>query len=255
MSVVHRKEFLRRMALPISDAESFVITPLMEKKGKKHDPDSIDLRLGSFFLLPQVPPEPFIVPSKSYAGRSHFRVHIPIGRFLALPAHHTVLGATLEFIKLPHDLSGEILTKSSIARTFIIIETAPWIHPLYRGCLTLEIANVSNTPLLLYPGRPIGQLVLMDIFPRPSVALADGETTKLAGSYLGPVYPEAPILPDPAEDLKSIGVPESEIRLPVKFDFPSTATNAVKRDASKKIDASKSKNAKKSKSANKRTRR
>jgi deoxycytidine triphosphate deaminase len=42
-----------------------------------------------------------------------------------------------------------------------VVETAPWIHPEYRGCLTLEIANVSNTAVLLYPGRPIGQLILL----------------------------------------------------------------------------------------------
>jgi hypothetical protein len=110
-----------------------------------------------------------------------------------------VLGATLEFIKLPYDISGEILTKSSVARTFVLIETAPWIHPSYRGCLTLEIANVSNTPLLLYPGRLIGQLVLMDIL-RPDPA------QKLSGSYLGPVYPEAPLFKDPSEDLADIGI-------------------------------------------------
>jgi dCTP deaminase len=110
-----------------------------------------------------------------------------------------VLGATLEFIKLPYNVSGQILTKSSVARTFMVIETASWIHPYYRGCLTLEIANVSNTPLLLYPGRAIGQLVLQDV--------VGAEVPKqIGGTYLGPVYPEAPTFRDPEEDLGSIGV-------------------------------------------------
>jgi len=113
-------------------------------------------------------------------------VHVPLGEYLVIPAHETVLGATLEFIKLPFDTSGEILTKSSVARTFIVVETAPWIHPEYRGCLTLEIANVSNTPVLLYPGRPIGQLVLLKTVRRRK------KPTKLKGSYFGPVAPEPP---------------------------------------------------------------
>ncbi len=129
------------------------------------------------------------------------RVHIPIGQHLVVPAHQTVLGATLEFIKLPFDVSGQILTKSSVARSFLIIETAPWIHPNYRGCLTLEIANVSNTPLLLYPALSIGQLILM------SVEGAEPVST-IKSTYFGPVFPEPP----PVRDLKSqfarIGVPD-----------------------------------------------
>ena len=124
-----------------------------------------------------------------------------------MPAHQTILGATLEFIKLPHDVSGEILTKSSVARTFTIIETAPWIHPNYRGCLTLEIANGSNTPILLYPGRRIGQLVLLQVTDENKLesgtALASGA---LSSTYFGPVFPETPEFKDPHRDLAAIGV-------------------------------------------------
>jgi dCTP deaminase len=184
------------MRLPITDPKSFVVTPLLSPD--KFDVDSLDLRLGTHFLLPQIPPEPFYYPSKTVAP-SHLRVHVPVGAYIVVPAHQTVLGVTLEFIKLPFDVCGEILTKSSVARTFIVIETAPWVHPSYRGCLTLEIANVSNTPLLLYPGRLIGQLVLMDV-DKPV------KQEKLSGSYLGPVYPEPPKFQDPWQDLRDIGV-------------------------------------------------
>ena len=176
------------------------------------DADSVDLRLGTYFLLPQVPPVPFTFPSKNSARQSHVRVHVPLGSYLVVPAHETVLGSTLEFIKMPSDLSGEILTKSSVARTFTVIETAPWIHPSYRGCLTLEIANASNTPLILYPGRLIAQLILMEIMK------TEASESKLTGSYLAPVYPEAPAFRDPMDDLIKIGVLESEFRSP--YDSP-----------------------------------
>jgi dCTP deaminase len=211
MSVIQKSEINRRLHLPIGDDESLVITPLLRQNevfDKEADSDSIDLRLGTHFLLPQVPPQAFSYPSKSFAKKSHLRIHVPLGSYLVLPAHQTVLGATLEFLKLPIGLSGQILTKSSIARTFMIIETAPWIHPGYRGCLTLEIANVSNTPLLLYPGRLIGQLILLELGPPKPIK------QKLTGTYLGPVYPEAPIFSDPEEDLEKIGVPRSEFRVP-----------------------------------------
>jgi dCTP deaminase len=213
MGVIPKTEIKRRLLLPITDPGSLVITPLLQQDdvlGDSSDADSVDLRLGTYFLLPQVPPLPFTYPSKKSAQQSHVRVHVPLGSYLVVPAHETVLGSTLEFIKLPSDLSGEILTKSSVARTFTVIETAPWIHPSYRGCLTLEIANASNTPLILYPGRLIGQLILMQLLGTKA------EERKLSGSYLAPVYPEAPTFRDPKDDLKRIGVSESDIRYPTQ---------------------------------------
>lgn len=153
MTVLSRGQILDRLNRQISDDNRvLVVSPLLQAK-RVLDEDSLDLRLGTHFLLPKVPPQPFFYPGTQPSEVGYQRLHVPIGRYLVVPAHETVLGATLEFVKMPFDLSGQILTKSSVARTFVVIETAPWIHPGYRGCLTLEIANVSNTPLLLYPGR------------------------------------------------------------------------------------------------------
>jgi dCTP deaminase len=209
MAVLSKVEIRERLRLKVDCQRSLVITPLLdpgafdedniELDPGSFDQDSIDLRLGTHFLMPQVPPEPYVdITGSEVTSLSYLQLHAPLGSYFVLPAHQTVLGATLEFVKLPYDVSGEILTKSSIARTFIMIETAPWIHPSYRGCLTLEIANVSNTAILLYPGTPIGQLVLFHT----------GVTTppsKLSGSYLGPIYPEAPKLKPPREVLGKIG--------------------------------------------------
>lgn len=198
----------------ISDPKSLVVTP-MALEPSPYDHDSIDLRLGSYFLIPQSPPAPFLDPTEENSSKySHLKVHKPLGTYLVIPAHQTVLGATLEFIKLPHDVSGQILTKSSVARTFLLIETAPWIHPLYRGCLTLEIANVSNTPQLLYPGVQIGQLVLMTN-DKPA-----DETQPLSGAYVGPIEPESPALKHPRDVLRETGI--TRYRSPHSPDWQST---------------------------------
>jgi dCTP deaminase len=197
--VFPREEILDRMALPVSDVRSLVITPLFDKD-KAMDADSVDLRLGAYFLLPRALPEAYFSPDRRTATSLHVKVHVPLGQYLVVPAHQTVLGSTLEFIKLPYDASGEILTKSSVARTFIVVETAPWIHPEYRGCLTLEIANVSNTAVLLYPGRPIGQLILLH------VGRVLEPNRRIDSTYFGPVHPEAPPFRNPEEDLRKIGV-------------------------------------------------
>ena len=198
MAVLSQKHLRDRLEFPAWDEQSLIITPLLDESA--FDEDSVDLRLGTHFLLPQIPPQPYFDRSGSkYAQQTYLQLHAPLGSYFVLPAHQTVLGATLEFIKMPFDLAGEILTKSSVARTFLLIETAPWIHPSYRGCLTLEIANVSNTSILLYPGMPIGQLVFM-------ATSIEAQPEKLSGSYVGPVFPEAPKSSTAREELQRIGV-------------------------------------------------
>jgi dCTP deaminase len=198
MSVLSKDDINERRKLPVTEAQSLVITPMLDED--VFDEDSLDLRLGTYFLLPQIPPQPFVDPtSPGTSSQSYLRLHTPLGAYFVLPAHQTVLGATLEYIKLPFDISGQILTKSSVARMFMVIETAPWIHPLYRGCLTLEIANVSNTAIVLYPGMTIGQLILFN------TSIAE-EPAKLSGTYVGPVYPEAPMLRQPGQALYGIGL-------------------------------------------------
>jgi dCTP deaminase len=206
MGVLSRGAILKRLERIPSEKGSVVITPI--PCDSDWSDDSVNLRLGSHFLLPQSPPPPFIVMDESFNELSQARVHVPWGRYLVLPPHHTVLGSTLEFIKLPLDLSGQILTRSSIARTFVVIETAPWIHPGYRGCLTLEIANVSNTPVLLHPGIPIGQLLLL------TVDLTHEEHEKpeiLKGSYIGPTFPEAPTFKSLRDQLRKVGAQHPEV--------------------------------------------
>lgn len=207
--VLGKDEIIRLMdEFAPNHKQGLVITPLLDKENIFED-DSVDLRLGCYFLLPKTQDQPFFSPDRSSATALHIRVHVPLGRYLVVPAHQTVLGATLEFIKLPTNVSGQVLTKSSVARTFIVVETAPWIHPQYRGCLTLEIANVSNTPVLLYPGRRICQLVLMQNLSSESNGGRSVETEvhrKSPPNYFGPVYPEPPKFRDPQDDLRRIGV-------------------------------------------------
>lgn len=210
MGILTSSEMKRRLLLEVGNPRSLVITPLLDAQSA-FDIDSVDLRLGTHFLFPRVPHRAYFCPDQDSKDSFHMRVHVPLGDYLVVPAHHTVLGATLEFIKLPFDVAGEILTKSSVARTFTLIETAPWIHPNYRGCLTLEIANVSNTAILLYPGRRIGQMVLMEVAIDKNEAKKEGTAQLLDRTYFGPVYPEAPPFKNPEVDLNLIGVPSVRV--------------------------------------------
>jgi len=198
------------MRLPPSRPDSLFVVPppLLED----YDVDSVDMRLGCYFFVPRGHRDPCFCPGRSDPGQLYQEEYIPMGSYIVLPAHSTVLGATLEFIKLPCDMAGQVLTKSSWARSFITIETAPWIHPLYRGCLTLELANASNTPIILYPGVKIAQLVLLHTSSR------NVTSDKIEGRYIAPVRPEPSIISPPQTFLPVLGVPAEEIVYPFRKD-------------------------------------
>ena len=74
-----------------------------------------------------------------------------------------ILAETLEWIKLPYDLTAILTTKSSEAREGLQIETANLIHPRFSGTVTLELKNNGEVPIKLYPGLTIGQISLLKL--------------------------------------------------------------------------------------------
>jgi dCTP deaminase len=201
--IIGRDQIIKRLKKPFKDPYSLAITPLVIKEGQINenaiDEDAVDLRLGTNILVSRSDRVIANIPgySKSDYKRS---VHIPLGKYFILPGHQTVLASTLEYIKLPIDFSAMVLTKSSWARNFITVESAPWVHPCYRGCLTLELANVSEVPVLLYPGYPVAQLVFM------KGEIDRKKRDKLEGSYVGPIKPESGALKQPKDQLKKLGI-------------------------------------------------
>ena len=70
-----------------------------------------------------------------------------------------MLGNTVERIALGNDLVGRVEGKSSLGRLGLIIHaTAGYIDPGFDGHITLELSNVANLPIRLYPGMKIGQI-------------------------------------------------------------------------------------------------
>ena len=60
---------------------------------------------------------------------------------------------------LPDDLVARLEGKSSLGRLGLLIHsTAGYVDPGWDGYLTLELSNVANLPITLYPGMKIGQI-------------------------------------------------------------------------------------------------
>jgi dCTP deaminase len=69
----------------------------------------------------------------------------------------------MEWMRIPSDLAGYVVGKSSWGRRGLVIATAVGIHPGFSGCLTLEITNLGEMPIKIMPGMQICQLFLHDV--------------------------------------------------------------------------------------------
>jgi dCTP deaminase len=75
-----------------------------------------------------------------------------------------VLGSTLERVRLPDDMVGRLEGKSSLGRLGLLIHsTAGFVDAGWDGYLTLELSNVANLPIILYPGMKIGQISFLQM--------------------------------------------------------------------------------------------
>jgi dCTP deaminase len=75
-----------------------------------------------------------------------------------------VLGSTQERVALPDDLVARLEGKSSLGRLGLLIHsTAGFVDAGWDGHLTLELSNVANLPITLYPGMKIGQISFLQM--------------------------------------------------------------------------------------------
>lgn len=169
------------------DKKRLVITPLLLKE-KQIKQGIIDLRLGTEFIitkktkfaeLDQDKREDLEINIKNYQRM----ITIQFNDKLVLHPGQFILGSTLEYIRLPDDLVGYIIGRSSWGRLGLIIATAILIHPLFAGVITLELTNLGEVPIVLRPGRRIAQIS----FHKALKSLVEGEWSH--GKYYGSTHP------------------------------------------------------------------
>lgn len=160
MSILSKKIILRELREG-QKGDGLVITPLcIDQIGSA----SIDVHLGNeFIVFRRSSLASFDVKSdEGYKNIHKFqeKVRIRKGDRFALHPNQLVLGATRQYIALPNNIAATIGGRSTWGRTGLIIATATQISPGFKGCITLELVNEGDVPLILYPGLTIAQLVL-----------------------------------------------------------------------------------------------
>jgi dCTP deaminase len=121
-------------------------------------PSSIDVRVDRFFRVFENHRYPYIDPKAPQEGLTTLVETAPEEPFILHPGEF-VLGSTLEHVQLGHDIVARLEGKSSLGRIGLLIHsTAGFVDPGFDGYLTLELSNVANLPIAIYPGMKIGQI-------------------------------------------------------------------------------------------------
>lgn len=138
------------------------VSPLLDGKEQVEE-GSINLRLGTKFIVTRRSEYGIIQPRRLSIGeirKFQMKLSYAIGSRFILHPGQLVLGGTFEFICLPTDVSGFVLSRSSYGRIGLLVATATYVHPGWKGCLTLELFNYGEAPIELECGSPIAQLVM-----------------------------------------------------------------------------------------------
>jgi len=136
---------------------------------------SIDLRLGSTFKVPRRSQLRSLDPIDTVEyeinkARYVEEIYVPIGEEFILHPRQFALGITLEWVHLPGNLAAFITGRSRWGRDGLIIETAAGVQPGYSGNLTLELTNLGEVPVILYPGIAYAQIFIYEVDQLPGVS-------------------------------------------------------------------------------------
>lgn len=142
------------------DAKRVLVEPY---DAKMIQPSSVDVRLDKFFRVFENHKYEVIDPSKEQPELTR-EIEVGNDDFFILHPGEFVLASTYEVITLPDDIAGRLEGKSSLGRLGLLTHsTAGFIDPGFSGHITLELSNVANLPVKLFPGMKIGQLCLFKL--------------------------------------------------------------------------------------------
>ena len=126
-------------------------------------PASIDIRLGDRFLVFRNHKYAYIDPRAAQEELTEMVTAREDEEFYVHPGEF-ILGSTIERIVLGNDIVARLEGKSSLGRKGLIVHaTAGYIDPGFEGSITLELSNVANLPIRLYPGMKVGQISFFNL--------------------------------------------------------------------------------------------
>lgn len=150
-------------------------------------PASLDFRLGNTFKYYKRDNLTLIDPNVGVDANHIETVILDEKTPFILHPRQFVLWVTMEKIRIPYDLVARCEGRSSIGRLGIVIHsTAGFVDPGFEGTITLEITNINEVPVALYPGMRIGQFAFESILWKVDVTYDKRKWSK----YMGQILPQ-----------------------------------------------------------------
>ncbi len=126
-------------------------------------PSSIDVRLDRRFRVFNNQKYTHIDPAERQDDLTT-EVTVESGEPFVLHPGEFVLASTVEVVSVSDSLAARLEGKSSLGRLGLLTHsTAGFIDPGFSGHVTLELSNVANLPMTLWPGMKIGQLCVFQL--------------------------------------------------------------------------------------------
>jgi dCTP deaminase len=95
-----------------------------------------------------------------------------VGEVAVIPPNSFALARTVEYIRMPRNVLGVVLGKSTYARTGIVTNFTP-LEPGWHGHITIEISNTTPLPAKIYANEGIAQVLFFESEDAPEVSYAD----------------------------------------------------------------------------------
>ncbi len=126
-------------------------------------PSSVDLHIDQYFRVFRNHSRGLIDVKEAQEDLTELIDVGPDGPMILHPGEF-LLGSTSERVALPDDIVARLEGKSSLGRLGLVIHsTAGFVDAGWDGHITLELANLANLPITLYPGMKIGQISFFEM--------------------------------------------------------------------------------------------
>lgn len=151
-------------------------------------PASVDLMLSPHFVLFQTDPKRIYIDPRQDHSADGIEIEVSEGDYYLLGAHQFCLASTVERWVFPAHLGARLEGKSSLGRLGLMVHTtAGFFDPGFCGYPTLELVNVRDRPIMLWPGMPIAQMSIFAMVSPAEVPYDEKAGAKYANQSPAPM--------------------------------------------------------------------
>lgn len=99
-----------------------------------------------------------VVDPKNFSPQAFVDIKAP---YCIIPPNSFALARSVEYFRIPRNVIGLCIGKSTYARCGIVVNITP-LEPEWEGHLTIEISNTTPIPAKIYSNEGIAQLIFLE---------------------------------------------------------------------------------------------